>query len=122
VQLILIAAGGAVGALARYGVSRLAQPLGGISFPAGTLVVNLTGAFLLGLVATYLVERTGVPAEWRIAATIGVIGSYTTYSTFSLETLVLLEEGQWWLAMFNVAGSVVGCIALAWAGQSLARA
>lgn len=119
--LLLIALGGAGGALLRYGVGRVAQ-LGGISFPTGTLVVNLTGAFALGFLATFLLERTTVPPELRLGLTIGVLGAYTTFSTFSLETLTLLNDGEWAFALLNVAASVTGSVLLAWAGQSLARA
>jgi CrcB protein len=122
VQLLLIAAGGALGAVARYGVGQLAQPLGGASFPAGTLIVNLTGAFLLGFLGTYLVERTTVSPEMRIALTVGVLGAYTTFSTFSVETLALLNDGEWHYALLNVGVSVAAGISLAWFGQQLARA
>lgn len=121
-QLVLIAIAGALGALARYGVGRIAQPLGGAVFPASTLVVNLTGAFLLGFLATFLLERTTVSSELRAALTIGFLGAYTTFSTFSLETLALLEDGEWAYALANVGVSVVAGILCVWAGQQLARA
>jgi len=121
VQLLLIAIGGAAGALMRYGIGLAAQA-GGVSFPTGTLAVNLTGAFALGFIATFLVERTTVSPELRIALTIGVLGAYTTFSTFSLETLNLLSDGEWSLALLNIIASVTGSVLLAWAGQSLARA
>ncbi|MBM3140655.1 MAG: fluoride efflux transporter CrcB [Chloroflexi bacterium] len=120
-QLLLIAIGGAAGALMRYGIGLAAQA-GGVSFPTGTLAVNLTGAFALGFIATFLVERTTVSPELRIALTIGVLGAYTTFSTFSLETLNLLSDGEWSLALLNIIASVTGSVLLAWAGQSLARA
>jgi CrcB protein len=121
VDIVLIGLGGGLGAMLRYGVARLAQPLGGASFPAGTLVVNLSGAFVLGFLATYLVERTSMPVEWRLGVTVGVLGGYTTFSTFSLETLNLLSDDQWLLACVNAAVSVVACVFLAWAGQTVAR-
>lgn len=120
-QLIMIALGGASGALLRYAVGRAAQ-FGGISFPTGTLVVNLTGAFALGFLATFLLERTTVSPELRVGLTIGVLGAYTTFSTFSLETLNLLNDGEWALALANVLVSVTGGVFLAWAGQAVARA
>ena len=120
-DVVLIGLGGGLGAMMRYGVARLAQPLGGASFPAGTLVVNLSGAFVLGFLATYLVERTSMPAEWRLGLTVGVLGGYTTFSTFSLETLNLLSEDEWALALANVTVSVIACVFLAWAGQTVAR-
>ncbi len=119
-QLVLIAIGGAAGALMRYGVGRAAQ-VGGMTFPTGTLVVNLSGAFVLGFLASFLLERTTMPPELRVALTVGVLGAYTTFSTFSLETVNLLNEGDWGLALLNVTVSVVGGVLLAWAGQALAR-
>lgn len=121
VTLVMIALGGAGGALLRYGIGRAAQ-LGGVSFPTGTLVVNLTGAFALGFLATFLLERTTVSPELRLGLTIGVLGAYTTFSTFSMETLELLNDGEWAFAILNVLVSVTGSVLLAWAGQSLARA
>lgn len=120
-QLLLIALGGAFGAVARYGVTRAVQPLGRDAFPAGTLAVNLTGAFALGFLVTFLVQRTGIPGELRLALTAGVLGAYTTFSTFSLETLALLEDGGWLRAAAYVGANVVGGVLLAWAGQGLAR-
>lgn len=121
-HIVLIALGGAVGAVLRYGVTRAFQPLGRETFPVGTLVANLTGALALGFFVTFLVQKTGVPPAARLGLTAGVLGAYTTFSTFSLETLALLEDGAWQRAALYVTLSVGGGVALAWAGQSLARA
>jgi fluoride exporter len=118
---VLIAIGGAAGALMRYGVGRAAQ-FGGVAFPTGTLVVNLSGAFILGFLATFLVERTTMPVELRVAITVGVIGAYTTFSTFTVETLNLMNDGEWAFALLNITVSVIGGVLLAWLGQTLARA
>jgi len=122
VQIVGIALGGALGAVLRYGVTRAFQPLGRDAFPVGTLVANLTGALALGFLVTFLVSKTDVPPAVRLGVTAGVLGAYTTFSTFSLETLALLEDGAWQRATLYVALSVGGGIALAWLGQSLARA
>ena len=119
-NLLLIALGGAAGALLRYGVSEwVTAPRGG--FPLATLLANVTGAFLLG-VASLLLVRLEVSAAVRLGLTVGVLGAYTTFSTFSVETLDLISDGQWRTAALYVVASVAGALAAAWAGQSLARA
>jgi len=119
-NLVLIAIGGAAGALLRYGVSEwVTAPRGG--FPLATLLANVTGAFLLG-VASLLLVRLEVSAAVRLGLTVGVLGAYTTFSTFSVETLDLVSDGQWRTAALYVVASVAGALAAAWAGQSLARA
>ena len=120
-QLILIALGGALGAVLRYGVSEAVQPSRG-SFPLATLIANVSGAFLLGLLATFLLERTDLSSQLRLGITVGILGAYTTFSTFSLETLDLLNDGEWPTAALYVAASVAGALLAVWAGQSLARA
>jgi CrcB protein len=120
-EVVLVAVGGAVGAVARYGVAKAAQPLTTGSFPLGILLVNLTGAFLLGFVFTYLLERSSISNELRTAVTVGVLGAYTTFSTFSLDTLHLIQANDWTLAILNVAVSVGGALLAVWAGQQLAR-
>ena len=120
-QLLLIAAAGAVGAVLRYGVGKAAQPLGGDTFPAGTLIVNLTGCFLLGLLATYFLERTSLSSEVRTMVTVGFLGAYTTFSTFEYETLELFNDGQWHYALLNIGVSVGAGLLAVWVGQTLAR-
>lgn len=120
-EVVLIAVGGAVGAVARYGVAKAAQPLASGNFPVGILIVNLTGAFLLGFVFTYLLERSSISNELRTAVTVGVLGAYTTFSTFSLDTLHLIQANDWTLAVLNVVVSVAGALLAVWAGQQLAR-
>lgn len=92
--LVMIALGGAVGALARYGVSGWVQTLSGSTFPLGTLAVNVLGSFLLGLTLP-LFENLAWSAEVRTMVTMGFLGAFTTYSTFSYEAVVLLEGGEW---------------------------
>ena len=120
-ELFLVAVAGAGGALARYGVAKLAQPLGGGTFPAGILIVNLTGAFLLGLLFTIFLERWIIANTLRTAITIGLLGAYTTFSTFSLDTLHLIQTDEWGLAVLNVLVSVAGALLAVWAGQQIAR-
>jgi CrcB protein len=103
-QILLIAAAGALGAVARYGLSGWVQTRAGF-FPWGTLVVNVLGSFLLGFAFRYL-EATALPAEWRQAATIGLLGAFTTFSTFSYEAVAMIQDGRWQHAGAYVVGSV----------------
>jgi CrcB protein len=120
-QLIAIAAGGALGALARYGMSSAVYAWLGRGFPWGTLAVNLLGSFLMGLLFVLLIERLSWAPEWRGAILIGFLGAFTTFSTFSIETLNLLEEGAMLTAFLNMVVSVWLCILVCWVGIFLGR-
>jgi CrcB protein len=120
-QLIAIAAGGALGALARYGMSNAVYAWLGRGFPWGTLAVNLLGSFLMGLLFVLLIERLSWGPEWRGAILIGFLGAFTTFSTFSIETLNLLEEGAMLTAFLNMVVSVWLCVLVCWAGVILGR-
>ncbi|MEE8387079.1 MAG: fluoride efflux transporter CrcB [Acidiferrobacterales bacterium] len=120
-QMLAIAAGGAVGALMRYWVSIGVYALVGRSFPYGTLVVNVMGSLAMGLLFVLLIERMDVASIWRAALLVGLLGAFTTFSTFSIETLNLVEEGAYAQALMNVVLSVVLCIAAAWVGVKLGR-
>ncbi|NIP78420.1 MAG: fluoride efflux transporter CrcB [Gemmatimonadetes bacterium] len=117
-NILLIAAGGALGAVARYGLSGWLQERAGF-FPWGTLAVNVLGSFLLGLTFRYL-EATALPAEWRQAATIGFLGAFTTFSTFSYEAVALVQDGDWGRAGAYVGGSVLLGLAAVVAGLGMA--
>jgi CrcB protein len=120
-MLFAIALGGALGSLLRYGLGSAVQQRIGAGFPAGTLLVNVTGSLLLGFLVRYLVETAASP-EMRAALTIGFCGGYTTFSTFSLDTLRLLEEGSWGRAGTYVLASVALSLLAMVAGLALARA
>ena len=120
-ELFLVAMAGAGGALARHGVAKLAQPLGSGTFPAGTLIVNLTIALLLGSLFTIFLERWIIANTLRTAITIGLLGAYTTFSTFSLDTLHLIQTDEWCLAVLNMLVSIAGALLAVWAGQQIAR-
>ena len=118
--LVLVALGGAAGAVARYGVDRLALAHLGSTL-AGTAIVNVSGSFALGLLAGVLGTRTDWPDEVRMLAAVGFLGSYTTFSTLSLATVRLLEEGNVAGAAANLSASVVLGLAAAFVGLMLGR-
>ncbi|MCW8923714.1 MAG: fluoride efflux transporter CrcB [Gammaproteobacteria bacterium] len=119
--LLFIACGGAVGAVMRYGASLGVYSLLGRGFPYGTLFVNVTGSLLMGVLSIVMLERFNVGPEWRAAILVGLLGSFTTFSTFSMETLNLLEQGDVMRAMANIAFSVIVCLAAVWVGVSIGR-
>ena len=105
-MLWYIAVGSAIGGVSRYLVGGLLQRLAGGTFPAATLLINVTGSFLLGLILRYGVDTTTLTPEVRAFLTVGFCGGYTTFSTFSYETIALAEDGQWTRAALYVTLSV----------------
>jgi fluoride exporter len=120
-QLLAIAGGGALGAVLRFGMSSTIYRVLGRDFPYGTLAVNVLGSLLMGFLFVVLVERLAVSAEWRAALLIGLLGAFTTFSTFSFETLALFENGELLKAIANIVLSVFLCLAATWLGLSLGR-
>jgi fluoride exporter len=117
-----IAVAGAFGALARYGLEGLVSRRWPGAFPWGTFVVNVTGAFLLGLVFVLLTERVTVDPWLRSSLTIGFLGAYTTFSTLSFESYRLLEDGAVGLALANTLGSVAAGLVAVYLGVVAGRA
>lgn len=121
-RLALVALGGALGSVARYGVGALAAQLLGHAFPWGTLLVNLTGSFLIALVMHLALSGTSISLELRVFLTTGILGGFTTYSSFNYETLALLGARAYWLAGLNLAGTVLGCLVAGVLGLAVGRA
>jgi CrcB protein len=117
-----IAVGSALGGMARFWCSGLAARLVGETFPWGTLLVNVVGSFIIGFFATLTGPDGRIFADTltRQFVMLGVCGGYTTFSSFSLQTLSLLQDGEWWLAGANIALSLIACLIAVWAGYALA--
>ncbi len=121
-EWLAIAAGGAVGASLRWWLAGTVQRLSGGAFPWGTFAVNALGSFALGFLFVWLLERSSAGELARLFITVGMLGAFTTFSTYSLESVRLLQSGAFLLAFGNVLGQVAVCLPLTWLGVQLARA
>ena len=119
-RIALLIVFGAIGTLARYGLQGVVQQRTGAGFPYGTLAVNLVGCLLLGGVAQYGLTHLTIPPEWRIGITVGFFGAFTTFSTFSWETVQLLQDGEWMRATTYIFVSVVGGLIGIFVGMGIA--
>ena len=119
-RYLLVAGGGALGAVARYLIGGWIATAGSV-FPVGTLAINVSGSFLLGFFYALALERFALPPEWRLAVAIGFLGAYTTFSTFSYETFKLIEDGAILFAALNVALSITGGLLALYLGVVAAR-
>jgi len=120
-QVVAIAAGGALGALLRFWVSNGIYALLGRNFPYGTLAVNVLGSLLMGFLYVLLVDKLAIGPQWRAAILVGLLGAFTTFSTFSMETLNLIEAGEVVKALLNVLLSVSLCLLATWFGVLVGR-
>lgn len=120
-QILFIAGGGALGAVMRYLVSTGVHHILGRGFPYGTLAVNVVGSFLMGLLFIFMIERSNLDSEWRAFILVGFLGAFTTFSTFSMETLNLVEDGAIARAFANIFISVITCLLATWLGVILGR-
>jgi fluoride exporter len=119
-RLILIAIFGALGTLLRYWLQGFVQVRTG-TFPYGTLLINLTGCFFLGLIGQFTLNRMVISPDWRVAIMVGFFGGYTTFSSFGWETAKMLEDGEWLRAATYVGASVVVGSLLSVAGINVAN-
>lgn len=120
-NILFIATGGATGALLRYWMSNGVYALLGRDFPYGTLAVNVTGSLSMGVLYILLFERMDTSIEWRAGLMIGLLGAFTTFSTFSIETLNLIEAGEQLRAGINILLSLSLCIIGCWVGMLIGR-
>ncbi|MBM4228249.1 MAG: fluoride efflux transporter CrcB [Gammaproteobacteria bacterium] len=120
-QLVWVATGGAVGAMARYGVSALMVNLGRTQFPWATLLVNIGGSLLAGFLLVALTQAHPEQVGARLFAVVGFLGAFTTFSAFSVDTLLLVQAGDWRAAGFNVVLNVFSSLLACVAGVALAR-
>ncbi len=120
-QWLAVAMGGALGAMGRFAVNALVFPVAGLRFPLGTMVVNVGGSMLMGVLYVIIVERGLLPGEWRNFLMIGVLGGFTTFSAFSLDALALWQNGHLALTFTYVVLTVTLCLAGALAAMYLTR-
>jgi CrcB protein len=119
---LIVFVGGGLGAALRHGINILSMRVLGTAFPYATLFENVSGSLVMGLLAGYFAFRSGdVSQQWRLFLTTGILGGYTTFSTFSLDTALLYERGELGLAALYVAGSVALSISGLFAGLALVR-
>ncbi len=120
-NLLFIALGGAIGAVARYSLHLLVHGDQTVRFPWATLAVNVMGSFFIGMAYVMIVERAWVHPDWRGVLMVGFLGAFTTFSTFSLEAVALLETGQHSLAFLYMGVSVAACLGAVWVGMTILR-
>tara|TARA_B100000378_G_scaffold138377_1_gene111725 strand:+ start:2163 stop:2540 length:378 start_codon:yes stop_codon:yes gene_type:complete len=118
---LAIAFGGALGAVSRYWLTVSIERFNGTGFPLGTFMVNLLGSFLIGLLYIFFAEKLSVADQWRPVIITGFLGAMTTFSTFSLDALLLFQQGHYNTALFYVLSSVMICIFAAYVGMQIAR-
>ncbi len=119
--LLFVAMGGALGAVLRYSISSGLYSWFGRSFPYGTLAVNVIGSLAIGLLSILLVEKFNVSQDIKLGLVVGVLGALTTFSTFSWDTVDLLQQGLIQRALLNVLLNVVVCISAVWLGTVWAK-
>jgi CrcB protein len=118
---LAIAFGGAAGAVSRYWLSTTVEKFNGSEFPLGTFLVNVLGSFLIGVFFVVLAEKLHLADQWRPIVMVGFLGAMTTFSTFSLDALLLFEQGHYNTALFYIVASVVLCLFAAFAGMQITR-
>ena len=120
-RFLAVAIGGALGAMSRYAVALLVANFWTRDFPLATLLINVSGSFVLGLFSTFAAERSALDPLWRLLIATGFVGAYTTFSTFEYETQRLTESGAAWWGLINIVTSVVAGFVAVQLGVYLAR-
>lgn len=121
-NILLVAVGGAIGSVARYLVGLGATRLAGPNFPFGTLTVNIAGAFAIGFLVEMIARRFDASAEMRVFIVTGILGGFTTWSSFTLDTMVLFERGEIGLSALYLLASLLVSFAAVFAGLAMGRA
>jgi CrcB protein len=120
-RYVLVFVGGGLGAALRYWLAGAVQARAGATFPYGTLAVNILGCFIIGLLMVALEERFLAVPPLRLFLTIGILGGFTTFSSFSFETLALARDGEFMMAMANVGASVLACLSATFVGMRVGK-
>jgi CrcB protein len=118
---LIVFVGGGIGSMLRHGVNQASASIFGLHFPHGTLIVNLLGSFLMGLIAGWFAFRGVGTQQLKLFLTTGVIGGFTTFSAFSLDASLMLERGKTGVAMLYIAGNVIGGIGGVFVGLAILR-
>jgi fluoride exporter len=121
-EILVISLGAILGANARWVISRYAARILGPVFPYGTLVINVSGSFVVGFFMIWATERVLLDPRWRLLVVVGFCGAFTTFSSFAFETIAYFEQGQWLLMSANFLSNNLLCLAAVLAGMALARA
>jgi len=121
-RFLMVAAGGALGSMARYWVGGWAPRIFGQAFPYGTLIVNTVGSFLVAVIMSVGLRTTVISPNLRLFLTVGVMGGFTTYSSFNYETLALFQQRLWMTGVLNMAVTGLGCLLAGVLGLALAQA
>ena len=118
-RYLVVLAGAGLGGLTRYALGTWIMARSGGRFPLGTFLINISGSFLIGLLMTLLTERLHPHPNWRLFLVVGVLGGYTTFSSFEYETLQAVRDGERWMGLLYVTGSVLLGYAAVWLGAAL---
>ena len=121
-EYLWVSLGGIFGACSRYFLSRFTAKILGTGFPWGTLFINISGSFVLGLFLIYTTERAFVDPRWRLLIAIGFCGAYTTFSSYAFESIVYFQQGNWALFAGNILANNLLCLGAILGGGALARA
>lgn len=120
-EILVISLGAILGANARWVISRYAARILGPVFPYGTLMINVSGSFVVGFFMIWATERVLLDPRWRLLVVVGFCGAFTTFSSFAFETMAYFEQGQWLLLFTNILSNNLLCLGAALAGMALAR-